>query len=124
MGKTTIAQNIKKEVTFIGKRGTYRFDFSPDIGDVNKNPDKYQQYLVVRDDVATTPDPVQKENPEKNEMVVEGVKFKKENNSDVVSSSADRITDLSEIEINGVKYRKITGDEETIELNGVEYMRV
>jgi hypothetical protein len=103
MGKTTIATNIKKEVTFIGKRGTYRFDFAPDIGDVNKNPDKYQQYLVVRDDVATAPEPTQEEVKEEEQAI---------------PFSSVGIT------LNGKQYVPIVDNEETIELNGVKYRAV
>jgi len=104
MGKTTIASEVKKEVTFIGKLGTYRFPFSPDIGDVNKNPQKYEEYRVKRDEeIATTPDPVEKVE----DNVVE-----------------EKPLQFEEITLNGKTYRKIIGNEETIELNGVKYRAV
>jgi hypothetical protein len=105
MAKTTIASSVNKEVTFIGKLGTYRFPFSPDIGDINKNPQKYEEYRVKRDDeIATQPDPVEvKETPQVQQPVAQ---------------------QLEEITLNGKTYRKITGNEETIELNGVKYRAI
>lgn len=96
MGKTTIAKEIKKEVTYIGKLGVYRFPFSPDIGDVNKFPQKYEEYRVKKEEVATAPDTQE---------------VKKQDVGETIT-------------LNGNTYRKITGEEETIELNGVKYIKV
>ena len=78
MGKTTIANQLKKEVTFIGKRGVYSFDFAPDIGDINKNPEKYDKYLVKAEVLAFAPDTVAPKEEDRGEYIeLNGFRYKK-----------------------------------------------
>lgn len=85
---------------------SYAFDFTPDIMDVNNHPEKYEQYRIKRDDdVATAADIPTKEEKER-------------------PIETPKPLEVEEINLNGKKYRKITGDEETIELNGVKYRAI